>query len=407
MGSVELPHLHLEEQPAKRSKKALFAIAVFSFLLLSLPVGLYLVQRQQQLASKASLDTNVVLEDSISLQAPIQTAGVNQKIPVDIIIRSDSNFVNLADVKLQYNPSVVKVSEIITSPAQASSRVFFGKYWLSKGFNNEKGEVHLVSGLPAPGLQTQPDGSAYLLAQVQFVTISEGQTEISVSPDSSLFANSDAAKLNIARKNLKLSISQDAALPNSGDTNFEGRFLAKFAEMQPSSAIKNQISILSPSAGEVFFYFRPVEITWSASAEEIKFITLILNGEPYGIIAQNIPNTGRFTWTPSLSIPLPMVVPQNTYALQITSRLKDGQEVLSEVSGPFGLISNPDGKIVSSAASSINPTDSLGISDSSLMLRAWGTDQSGSPLDLNRDNMINYLDWYLLRKELFVKDEVY
>jgi hypothetical protein len=62
MGSEQLPHLVIEDNPTIPSKKRVFLIAVFSFLLLSLPVGVYLVQQQQQLSSRASNDQPVALE---------------------------------------------------------------------------------------------------------------------------------------------------------------------------------------------------------------------------------------------------------------------------------------------------------------------------------------------------------
>lgn len=408
MGSEQLPHLQLEEQPTKRSKKAMFMIAVFSFLLLSLPVSLYLVQNQQQISSRAALEEKVIFEDSISLSTPTETVGINQNIPVDIIIRSDSNSVNLAQIKLQFNPSLVKVSEIVTNPAQTANKVFFGKYWLSKGYDNDKGEINLISGTPTPGIKTEPGGATFLLAQIRFVTLSEGETAISLSPETSLLTNSGSTPSTISQKNINLNIRRDAALPNSANTGFTGKVQTKYSEMQPSSEIKNQVNLISPVAGEVFFYFRPIDIKWNASGESIKSLTLFLNGEPFGIIAENIPNTGVFTWTPSLSIPLPMVIPENTYSLQLTTILKDGQSSSSEVSSPFGLISNPNGKTVAGGAVSLKETSGLTKEDASRMLEKWGSEVSAeNTLDLNGDTVVNYLDWYLLRKALFVKDQVY
>jgi hypothetical protein len=52
MGSEQLPHLNIEDNPTIPSKRKVFVIAIFSFLLLSLPVGVYLVQQQQQFLYK-------------------------------------------------------------------------------------------------------------------------------------------------------------------------------------------------------------------------------------------------------------------------------------------------------------------------------------------------------------------
>jgi hypothetical protein len=50
MGSEQLPHLNIEDNPNKQSKKKVFLIAVFSFLLLSLPLSVYLVQQQPKIS---------------------------------------------------------------------------------------------------------------------------------------------------------------------------------------------------------------------------------------------------------------------------------------------------------------------------------------------------------------------
>jgi hypothetical protein len=409
MGTEQLPHLNLEDNPSQPSKKRVFLIAIFSFLILSLPVTVFLVQQQQQLSSQASVEETLNPENGIMLQSPAQTVGVNQQISVDVVIRADSSEVNLAQVKLQFNPSIIKVVELITNPAQTDSQVFFGKYWMSKGFDNTSGVVELTAGTPSPGIKTEPGGATYLLAQVHFITLAEGQTEISLTPDSSLLANSDSSPVQLNNQNLPLSISRDGSLTTSQtQTDLNSRILSRYSEMQPSSQVKNQVVITSPSSGEVFFYFRPLEITWNAVAESIKTVTLYLNGEQYGIIAENIPNNGRFTWTPSLSIPLPMLVPENTYALKITSLVNSVEESTSEISNPFGLIPDPAGKTVSSDSAKLKQPSNLTINDSSKMLSRWGEKlQQEDQLDLNGDWMINFLDWYLLRRELFVKDLVF
>lgn len=408
MGSEQLPHLNIEDNPNKQSKKKVFLIAVFSFLLLSLPVSVYLVQQQQQLASKASNEEVVPLEKSISLITPTQSIGQGQLFPVDIVIRSDNQSVNMASVKITFNPSKVKVAELLTNNAQTQNKVFFGKYWLSKGYDNDKGEITLISGAPKPGIQTKPGGQTFLLAQIRFLTISEGQADLTITPETTLFSNTDGSKLDLLKNNLTVSIQKDAALPGSGsEGGYKGSIASRFSEMQPSSAIKEQIIELSPRAGEVFFYFRPLDLKWSGEADKIKSLILYLNGEPYGVIAENLPNNGSYTWIPSLSIPLPMVIPENTYSFQIVSLTKNNQENKSTATMPFGIISDPNGKIT---PPDFQPktAETLTIDSASEILSRWGEKLTqDSALDINNDWVINYLDWYLLRKNLFVKDLVF
>lgn len=409
MGSAQLPHLNIEDNPDKPNKKKLFLIAVFSFLLLSLPVGVYLLQQQQQLSSKASNDPPLELEKSISLLSPTQVVGIGQVIPVDVVIKSDNQFVNLASVKLQFNPSKIKVVELITNTSQSQNKVFFGKYWLSKGYDNEKGEVSLIAGVPKPGIQTSPGNQTFLLAQVRFVTLVEGAGEITISPSAKLVANSDNRSIQFSKTGLNLTIQKDAALPKAeGSQVFSGQLLPRFVEMQPSSAVKDQISLSSPKAGDVFFYFRPVELLWNGATQQIKSLVLYLNGEPYGVVAENLPNNSAYTWTPSLSVPLTMIVPENSYSFQIISQTRDGKEAKSDPSAPFGIISDPNGKVISSQSAQLKQTDQLTTDSSSQMLSRWGEKLTAEEdLDLNGDLVINYLDWYLLRRALFVKDLVY
>jgi hypothetical protein len=268
--------------------------------------------------------------------------------------------------------------------------------------------VTLIVGAPKPGVQTKPGNQGLLLAQIRFLTIAEGDADITLTPESAMYTNLDNSKSQSVKNSLVLNIQKEAALPGSGQQNaFSGTILPRYAELQPSSTVKEQVIQTSPKAGEVFFYFRPVELSWSGgTASEIKSLILYLNGEPYGVVAENLPNNGSYTWTPSLSIPLPMVVPENTYSFQIVSQNKN-QENKSDPALPFGIISDPNGKITPSNFQPKN-ADSLTPESGSMMLSRWGERLSiDSDLDLNNDWVINYLDWYLLRKALFVKDLVY
>ena len=69
--------------------------------------------------------------------------------------------------------------------------------------------------------------------------------------------------------------------------------------------------------GEVFYYFRPLNVQWRGQADLIKSITLYKNGEPFVEIAQNVINQGSFNWTPSLTIPAPYITPQNSFSIEI------------------------------------------------------------------------------------------
>lgn len=405
----ELPHLALEESPSKPSKKKIFFVAVFSFLLLAMPVTVFLVQQQQQLSSQASQEQQVESITGISLSTQSQDVGINQEVPVDILVRSDSQRINLASVKIQFNPSVVKIKELITNTSQSGGKVFFGKYWLSKGYDNSKGEISLVSGSARPGIKTVPGGQPHLLAQVRFVTLTPGNADISIMPESSLLSNDSNNPVEAEKNSLSLTVSTGASLPRSGDASPSAQiFQNRYSEMQPSSQNPNQIVVTRPKQGEVFFYFRPVEIAWNISSEAVKSIVLFLNGEPFGMIAENLQAANNFSWTPSQSIPLVMIVPENTYTLQITTRSRDGKDNVSAESEPFGLISNPSGKTVASGNTTAKGSGDLGVNDSSRILSRWGEVlNTDDPLDLNGDLAVNYLDWYLLRKALFVKDLVY
>lgn len=407
MGSEQLPHSNIEENPTIPSKKRVFFIAVFSFLLLSLPVGVYLVQQQQQISSRAANENLPIEQRSISLTTANLNVGEGQIVPVNIQVRSDNQTVTMAEVTIQFNPSKVKVIELITNPAQNQNNVFFGKYWLSKGYDNDQGKITLIVGSPQPGVKTTPGDQGLLLAQVRFLTIGEGEADITLAEETYLYSTENTESVP-DKNNLTFIIQKEAALPGSGATDgYQGSILSRFSELQPSSSIKNPLIQTSPEAGEVFFYFRPVEITWNGDADTIKSLILYLNGEPFGVIAENLANNGSYTWTPSLSIPLPMIVPENTYSFQIVGQTKDNNETKSEGNIPFGIISDPNGKITIPAFQPKNPA-SLAVESGAKILSRWGEKlASDDELDLNNDLVINYLDWYLLRKALFVKDLVY
>lgn len=408
MGSDNLPHLMIEDEPDKRSKKALFGIAVLSFLLLALPITLFLVQTNQQLFSKAATPVAPAFEKSIRLSTNGTTFGVGQQVPIDVVIRTDNEYANLASVVIRFDPEVVKVSEVITNPSQGGSSVFFGKYWLSKGFDNDQGMINLISGTPKPGVKTDPsDSSPLLLAQIHFMAVGEGDANITVDPASAIYDNSTNSPETTSDGGLRLAIHSDASLPTGQKTaTADANLVGRFSELAQSNQ-DQKVLLTSPFAGQVFFYFRPVDINWTASADVVKSITLLLNNEPFGVIAQNIPNSGHYVWTPSTSVPVPMVTSVNTYSLQITASTKQG-DIQSTSILPFGLISNPEGKITATDSAQFKTPDNPQIADASKIFSNWGSElNTDSPLDLNGDWNINYLDFYLLRKALFVKDLVF
>lgn len=384
----QLPHLVVDEP--KRSPWAVAGIAVLSLMVLSIPIGLFLVQQRTQIAPQAAVATpepeaatGIFLESKLSPEAK---GGI---IPVDVYVKSAIDPINLVEARLQFDPNLLEVDKIATSAAELGKPVVFNK-WLEAKSDNLNGKVVLIAGLPNPGIATQgqPDKKVYL-ATLLLRPKNAGSTVLQPASDSGIFRNSDNQNIFQSGSDLVLNLTGGVVEPTVPTGSKPGN-------NQPL------VVITSPFAANNYSYFKPIEINWSSfNVMRISQINLLINGEPFGPIAQNLEaNVGQFSWLPQDSLAVAYIQLANTYQFEITGVSKNG-EVAKATSGPFGILG-----LEEVTGSSPNwetfIQNQLSVNDASRLLSEYLVlPLEDKALDFNRDDVINELDFFLLRQNLF------
>lgn len=412
----DLPHLIVDEP--KRSRKTLVAIIAMSLLVVLIPIGVFLQRERTQVKSQAATEEKVQTpQTSISLlskSSPISDGSIS----VDVIIKSDLDALNLVSSKIKFDPTALKLEKIATSSAEsASTNLFFVTKWLETSYDNQKGTISLVGGIPSPGVKTNLD-SSLSLATLIFTPLKTGSTSLSLEDNSSIFRNSDNIDILKTKNSLELNID---ALPGSGFAQLSPHPVLKSVEpkVSPSSSPKatpktsappaggpsptpvlnTEINLLNPVGGEVFSYIKPVSIGWtSLGVDKIKAISLFLNDEYFGSIAQDIQNTNKFDWTPAQTLLIPYIGIQNTYTIEVVGVNKKGEQVKSKSDGPFGIIAKEEVSLASQSASFQDI--SLTLTNISQILTNFNKSSEDRRVDLNGDGMVNQIDFWLSRKIL-------
>ena len=115
---------------------------------------------------------------------------LNTEFEVGITFWSPNEAVNLLVGKLAFDPSVLEVLKIekggvincYVAPCPTLN-------WTEDSFDNQAGTISLVAGTPNPGLRTAVDGSQ--LAKITFKSKKTGKTNIAITNNSKIYANSD------------------------------------------------------------------------------------------------------------------------------------------------------------------------------------------------------------------------
>lgn len=379
----ELPHLVVEEP--KRGVAGTLAIVVLSLVVLAIPVGIFLVSRQTQLRPQAAVEeVRPEVVSGIFLESKLTANGV---VPVDVYIKSPIDQINLVEAKLHFDPSLLSIDKIATGSAEASAPVLFNK-WVESSFDNAKGEVSIIAGLPSPGLKTgSPNDEKVYLGTVNIRSKKPGTAVLQVKPESKILRNSDSENIFRTGNDLVLNLSNPV---ESSPSPTPGR---------ASSEVLLVMTV--PETGANYSYFKPMEIVWSAfNVETISQINLLVNGELLGPLGQNIEaKEGKFRWLPSDILALPYIQLSNTYQVEIVGVSKNGA-VSKVVSGPFGILGTEE-----IAGGLPNPQsfaqNQLSVVDFSRALGSYLVlPLKDSSLDLNKDGVVNELDLFLIRQNL-------
>jgi hypothetical protein len=86
--------------------KKVFLIGFVVVLLVGIPVTVYLLQKQQEVRSRAEKSTNITFSPNSSQSAPIQKQ-VGDTIPLDITVDPGQNLASFIKLEIQYDPSIL------------------------------------------------------------------------------------------------------------------------------------------------------------------------------------------------------------------------------------------------------------------------------------------------------------
>lgn len=197
-------------------------------LVISVPVGVFLVQRQQLLNSQAfNQKPELIKKITGFFLKPDTTQATNSgQIPVGVYVRSDSQSAGRFVVKLNFPPELLQLNSIQTQPQPKKNQdqickpittracqesapqnckdflsfcdvpngwiiddslIYFIKDWKQQSFNNEPGLVYLEGLAPSPGFFTK-QGEQGLLATLNFsVKFNKGNAQISFDEGTGIF----------------------------------------------------------------------------------------------------------------------------------------------------------------------------------------------------------------------------
>jgi hypothetical protein len=86
--------------------KKLFLIGLAALLLVGIPVTVYLLQKQQELASHAQKSTNLSFSPTSSSQAPL-VHNIGDNIPLTVNVDPGQNLVSFVKLDIQYDPTIL------------------------------------------------------------------------------------------------------------------------------------------------------------------------------------------------------------------------------------------------------------------------------------------------------------
>jgi hypothetical protein len=199
---------------------------------------------------------------------------------------------------------------------------------------------------------------------------------------------------------LKQSLSSPVvALTPSPKPTFKSKYLAK---SQPS------LNLLSPVGGESVVYNQPFDITWNSKGMTQINISLLLNDTVLGSIASSSATLGKLTIKPSDYITPTFLTSINSFKVKVS----DPVSGISDISqGPFAIVSSDSYPQDATQAASLasrggdaNDDGTIDLFDVSKLLSSFGTAKdSNFGLDLNGDQAVNDVDFYLLRNLMIQK----
>lgn len=384
------PSLDEQKHHLPIPKAFIFSVLIFSVLMLTLPLGVYLVGQRTNLKPKADVVKPSVVEASLSFEG---RGEVNeQQIEVAIIAHSDNDRANLFSAKVIFPPDLIKVESIATNSAKLAKEgsESINLKQISSSYDNSTGEVSLLVGVAKGGLSTKID-SGLILGIVNFKIKKEGRALLTFDKSSAIYRNSDSLNILATQKTLTINVAE-GALPSSTPK----------VSSKPNPKLPSLV-LVSPKGGEAYTLNSEIPIEWEAENINTLTISLLVNDLLLGKIADISANERSFTWKPISTLPLVYINNLNSFKVKIEAEVENGEKLVSQSLGPFSIytkenitaldISSFDPKL-----GDLNSDGRVNLLDISRLLAYLYREDADKKYDLNQDGVINDLDLWLLTR---------
>lgn len=365
----------IEPEQSRLPKAFVLSVLAFTIMMLTLPVGVYLVGQQTDILPQAQTPQSQIRLTGFKLQAP---PSQNGQIPISVAVSSDLDNANLFVATLRFPQEGL---EVVSITPEATFR------WVETGFDNQTGLVTLIAYVPGPGLKTD-QGKNQPFATINFkARLPDGQAKktgsykIPIDDPSAIFRNSD---------NLNILVAKD---PH----NIEVNGLVS----TPKPTIPGSLTLSSPQGGEAYLYSQNIPIQWSAKGVDKVVVSAYLNGLFLGKIGESSAS-GEFLWNPLKTLPAVYLRDDNTFEIEVSS-----DNLRSKTNGPIEILVRAelpnlvtDPLKIAKERGDFNSDSQVNFSDLSLLLSNFSGGEK--KYDLNEDGIINGIDLWLLR-ELIIR----
>lgn len=132
------------------------------------------------------------------------SASLNEEFSVVLNLESDEK-INVGEAVINFDPQYLEIISI-----GDSSSIF--SFFASKMFDNEKGAIRIIGGLPSPGFS----GKGKIIEFI-FKTKKTGDTKITISPNSKILNNQNSS--NVFEKPTSINIKIDKSKKTNPQTN--------------------------------------------------------------------------------------------------------------------------------------------------------------------------------------------
>lgn len=354
----------IEEQQSRLPKAFVLSVSAFTIMMLTLPMGVYLVSQQTDILPQAQTLKSKVRPTGFKLQAQPSQKG---ELPLVVWVSSDLDDANLFIATLNFPQESLEVASIVQD----------GTFrWVETGFDNQTGLVTLIAYVPGPGLKTNP-GKNQPFATINFKPKKVGSYQISIDNSSAIFRSSD---------NLNILVAKDSH-------NIETKSVASTPKLSPQASL----TLSSPQGGEAYLYPQVIPIQWNTKGVDKVSISAYLNGLFLGKIGE-ASASGGFLWNPLKTLPAVYLTDDNTFEIEIAS-----ENLRSKTKGPIEILVRDelpnlvtDPLKIANESGDFNGDSQVNFSDLSQLVSNFSRGEK--KYDLNEDGIINGLDLWFLRE---------